>query len=253
MSVTIILSWQRAAMQRWILAKHRRGKILVDFLKQTILFFRISWHCELAEKERFIAPLCFASTLLLLFNFAFPPLDDSLKSSIFVAEIALTLLFSLQLLLQRSFVTELEDRALDEIRLSRASLAPFLLAKFLISYLLACILLCPVLFLGSIFLEFTLSSFHLKTLLFTLCALAGLLPLGLLLSLMTFSAKGKEFLFPLLFYPLSVPVLLALLEASKIGLAGDFSFNWFIILLCFDMIYCTLAFLFGPELLQLDL
>ena len=85
-------------------------------------------------------------------------------------------------------------------------------------------------------------------------ALAGLAALGVLLSAMTLKANARQILYPLLYFPLATPVLLAAVQSSQLYLSsGQITADvraWLGLLLGFDVIYITLGALLFTELVD---
>jgi heme exporter protein B len=81
--------------------------------------------------------------------------------------------------------------------------------------------------------------------------LFGLAGLGVLLASITLRSDVQQVIFPLLYFPLSVPVLLSSTETLTSWLEthkwDDSSRGWMTILAAFDVIYITLAFLLGAD------
>jgi heme exporter protein B len=79
--------------------------------------------------------------------------------------------------------------------------------------------------------------------------------LGVLLSQMTEKAAGRDLLFPILYFPLAVPVLLAVVQASyclwDIHNREDLNL-WLSLLGGFCVIYLTLGIVLFEELVGLD-
>jgi heme exporter protein B len=115
--------------------------------------------------------------------------------------------------------------------------------------------LLPTMFFGS-FLNHSASTpvFSWAVIGIALLALAGLASLGVLLSAMTLKANSRQILYPLLYFPLTTPVLLAAIQSSILilqkGAFPDTARPWVGLLLGFDAIYLTLGILLYPELMD---
>jgi heme exporter protein B len=84
--------------------------------------------------------------------------------------------------------------------------------------------------------------------------LTGLTSLGVLLSAATLKASGREIIFPLLYFPLSTPILLSAIESSLAYFENSSSsgqwIQWLILLVCFNVISFTLGLLLFGELVD---
>lgn len=210
---------------------------------------------ELADLERVISPVLFSVTLLLLFSFAMGEIPPELKAKVYLAETFLTLLFSLQLSFSRLFEPDRQDHVFDLLRAYPVSHSAWFVAKYALILILGTATLLPTMFFGS-FLNHSASSpvFSWAVIGIALLALAGLASLGVLLSAMTLKANSRQILYPLLYFPLTTPVLLAAIQSSLLilekGSFPDSARPWVGLLLGFDAIYLTLGILLYPELMD---
>lgn len=211
-----------------------------------------SLRVDFSSKERLITPVFFAAIILLLFSFSIPEQPPEMRSRMMIAESLLAVFFALQIAFSRAFEAERTDRVFDHIRLSPINSSAFITAKLL-----------HVLIVGGCVTLFTLTlslllqgqdisligdPVVLGGFFLTLIGLAGL---GVLLAAITLKAEGQQVLFPLLYFPLSVPVLLCATEALTQWLEthkwDDTMRGWSIMLIAFDAIYLTMTVLLGAE------
>ena len=210
---------------------------------------------EFADKERLISPILFSVTMLLLFSFALGEMDPSLKARVYVAETFLTAFFALQLSFSRLFEPDRQDRVFDLMRSYPVSHTAWFLAKYTLVMLSGITVLVPTLLFGA-FIHHTDKA---PVFAWTVCgiallALAGLAALGVLLSAMTLKANSRQILYPLLYFPLTTPVLLAATQSSLIFLENGGATAplkaWLSLLTGFDVIYFTLGVLLFTELVD---
>ncbi len=211
-----------------------------------------SLRVDLSSKDRLITPIFFAAVILLLFSFAIPEQDPSMRSRVMVAESQLAIFFALQIAFSRAFEAERSDRVFDHLRLSPIASSAFITAKML-----------HVLIMGGFTVMFTgFLAVILQgqdpgvlgdpvVLVAALLSLLGLAGLGVLLAAITLRAEAQQILFPLLYFPLSVPVLICSTEALTQWLEthqwNDTLRGWAVMLMAFDAIYLTMALLLGAE------
>ncbi len=210
---------------------------------------------ELVDKERIVSPILFALTLLLLFAFALGDLDDALRLKVYLAETMLTALFALQVSFSRLFEPDRQDRVFDLLRTYPLSHTSLFLAKYTLVSLLGSATLIPTLLFGAFLNQSPkLQLFSWTVVGIALLALAGLGALGVLLSALTLKANARQILYPLLYFPLTTPVLLAAIQSSRLcleagGLTPDVN-SWLGLLVAFDCIYITLGILLFTELVD---
>jgi heme exporter protein B len=210
---------------------------------------------ELADLERLVSPVLFAMTLLLLFSFAMGDVADALRAQVYLAETFLTAFFALQVSFSRLFEPDRQDRVFDLMRAYPVSHTGWFLAKYTLVLILGTATLAPTLVFGA-FLHATAKQplFSWMVCAISLLALVGLASLGVLLSVMTLKANSRQILYPLLYFPLTTPVLLAAVQSSSIYLAEhrltESAQGWLWLLLAFDAIYLTLGVLLFTELVD---
>jgi heme exporter protein B len=210
---------------------------------------------ELADKERLVSPVLFGMTMLILFSFAMGEPDPLLKRNFFVAQTFLTAFLALQLSFSRLFEPDRQDRVFDLMRTYPISSMAWFLSKYLLVLLLGAAILVPTI-LFSAFLYHSDKEPVLAWVVIgiALLALAGLSALGVLLSAMTLKANARQILYPLLYFPLTTPVLLAATNASltylEVGEVTENVTTWACLLLAFDVIYFTLGLLLYGELVD---
>lgn len=227
------------------------GSQLKTLLHQGIL-------AELADRERLVSPVLFGITMMILFSFALGEVDASLVKQIYLAETFLTAMFALQLSFSRLFEPDRQDRVFDLVRSYPVSHAAWFLAKYLLVLAVGLAVLAPTMLFGA-FLHQTARQpvFSWSVCGIAVLALAGLAALGVLLSAMTLKANSRQMLYPLLYFPLTTPVLLAAVQSSLIILDGTQGpaaqagvRAWLGLLAGFDVIYFTLGILLFTELVD---
>jgi heme exporter protein B len=226
-------------------------------IRQCALLIKQGFAIEFQEKERVLTPLLFAALMLLLFNFVLDEQAAPLQIKLFVAEVFLTMLFALHLSFSRIFEADQQDQAFVLLHTYPLDPVTWFIAKYFLAlcfggFIVAPTVLCTGLFHGQNTL-FLLGSPVLWGVAFL--ALAGLSALGVLLSAMTMKARGREVLFPLLYFPLAIPVLIAASEAvlSLVTPSGAADgWQWLGLLFGFDVIFITLGVVLFAELVSVD-
>ena len=236
-------------------AVQKGGQVITGSWRQYKLIVGQGLRAELADKERMISPILFAITILLLFSFALGEVEERLRAQVFTAETYLTGFFALQLSFSRLFEPERDDRVFDLMRSYPISHAAWFLAKYTLVIILGLATLLPTMVFGAFLLQGSgpaLLSWPLVGV--AALAVAGLAALGVLLSVMTLKAHARQLLYPLLYFPLTTPVLLAAVQTSLIyleeGQMTEAAQSWMGLLTLFNVIYFTLALLLYSELLD---
>lgn len=228
----------------------------INKLKQFKVLFSLGISGELKNKERMVSPFIFGAIILIMFSFATGEIEKSMKVKLFTAELLLTTLFSLSIYFIRAFESEYEDGIFTRLRSMAVSRFAWFISKFTLVLILSFITSAVVLGITSGFVGID-SAIILKLLpqlfLILLLTIVGLSSLGVLLSALTLKAKGRSVVFPLLYYPLTVPVLLASTQSINLLFVKGttlFSNQWGYLLMGFDLIYLILSALLFEELVD---
>lgn len=210
---------------------------------------------ELSDLERLISPLLFALTILILFSFAIGEIEPDMRIKFYVAEVFLTTFLALQISFSRVFEPARTDRVFDLLRTYPVSYNAWFLAKYVLVVLLGLSVALPTIFIGTIMNGKALADVSVWGIVpVTALAIAGLSALGVLLAAITMKAQSRQILYPLLYFPMTAPVLLSAIQVSLTFLEkGSFTSEtepWFILLAAFDVIYVTLGLLLFSELVD---
>jgi heme exporter protein B len=206
----------------------------------------IEWRSRIALNQ--VYP--FAGIVMVMFGFAID--NTSLMERIAPGLVVLATMFSLLVLVQRSFAVETEDGALDALRTAGVSSTALFWGKSIalavqLAVLEAILVLLAVLLYGS-----TIRPSGVILLLLTWAAGTwGLATVGTLYGGLAAGARGRETLLPLLLLPVVAPVLIGATRAveAALGARGTVSdgWPWMGLVAVFAAVFCaggTLAF--GP-------
>lgn len=214
---------------------------------------QVEWN----NSERWMSPLLFSTTMILLFAFAFGKVDVSFLPQLYIAATYLTASFSLQIAFSRVLEPDTQDRVFDQLRTYPVSPSAWFLSKYTIVILLGILILLPTFFLSNLFLnnEGPVSLLNSSVLVIAVLMLLSLGAIGVLLSTMMLRSNAKQILYPLLYFPLTVPVLLSAVESSRMILVEgkDLSYlmsSWLGLLVIFGIMYFTLCLLLFGELVK---
>lgn len=229
-----------------------------QFTSQILTLIQHSFRLEWANPERWMAPLLFAITVLVLFSFSIGAIEGEGVARLIVAETYLTAFFSLQISFSRSLEPDLQDRVFDLLRTYPISPMAWFLGKYLTVFIMGILILLPTMGLTSFFYAksgVSMMTWPLVTV--ALAALAGMVALGVLLSTMMMRSGSKQILYPLLYFPLTAPVLISAVESSKGILIDGYKLSsllesWLGLLLIFGVIYITLGTLLFGELIKAE-
>ena len=173
----------------------------------------------------------------------------------YLAQTFVTGLLALQLSFSRIFEPDRQDRVFDQIRTYPIHAPAWYCAKYLLVLTLGGSTLVPTMLFGAFLNQSEKNPlFSWSVVMVGILALAGLAAIGVLLATMTLKAQSRQILYPILYFPLTTPVLLAAVNASELILQhsgfNEQSTPWLWLLIGFDVIYVTLGVLLYPELVE---
>jgi heme exporter protein B len=220
---------------------------MAGFWPQFRAILRHGFNVEASNRERLISPLLFSTTILLLFSFAVGEVDKALKVKMYLAQTYLTGFFALQIAYGRIFDPYNQDRVFDLMRCYPVDYSAWFLGKYVLVLATSCLILFPTMLISA-FLNHDPNQVLLskEIFLFSLLCLGGLTAIGVLLSALTLKATARQIVFPLLYFPLTAPVLLAAVQGSLMLYDQENSDSvreWALLLVGFDVIYFTLGML----------
>ena len=200
---------------------------------------------ELRNREAFTVMVFFAVVMLFLFHFSLNPEREN-TALLAPGLLWLAFMFTGVLGLGRSFQAEQTNDCLEQLLLVPGDRGTIYLGKLVgnVTFMLAVELLIIPLF--ALFFQLNVWDVLLPLLLVAVLGTVGFAAIGTLFSALTANVRAREVLFPLLLFPLIVPVIIGTVTATGVVLAGgtlgDAS-GWLKLLGVFDTIFLATAYL----------
>jgi heme exporter protein B len=185
---------------------------------------------ELRARETLPAMLLFVLATLVAFRFALPS-DASERASIGLLWVAI--LFTALLGITRAFIPEREQRVLDGLVLSPVDRSAIWLGKVVAT--LAFLGAAELVALPAFALFFDAVTW--TTVAAVVLADIGICAVGAILAAMAAAGRARELLFPVLFLPLSIPILVGGVGAA----VGDDPARYLAFLALYDAVFAILA------------
>jgi heme exporter protein B len=198
---------------------------------------------ELRSKETLSAMLVFALLVVVIFNFSFELRVDNVRQ-IAPGVLWVAFAFAGVLGLNRSFVLEREGGCIEGLMLTPVDRGVIYLGKFLGNVLFMLVTEAIILPIFAALFDAPVANPLLW--LIMLLGTIGLAAVGTLFAAMAVSTRAREIMLPLLLFPVSVPVLIAATKATAQVMDGagpTAAAPWLRLLLAFDLIFTTVAFL----------
>jgi len=209
---------------------------------------RLEWR----SKDAINAMLFFALLVVVIFSFAFDPTAEESRR-IAGGLIWVAFLFAAVVALNQTWAREVRNQVLDAYRVSPAPATPLFMAKAVGNFLFVSILEALM---TPLFIAF-----------YKLRALGPaweLLPIGLLgtwalvingtfFAAMSLRTRSREIMLPLLLFPISIPALLAMVNATTAILTGEEPARfWIALLLAYDVVFTTASLLLFELVLEAE-
>ncbi len=219
---------------------------------QFVILYTKDIRLEMRSKETLLPMFVFGLLVLTIFNFAFDfPPDQIMSATGGMLWIALT--FSMTLGISRSFGLEKEYGSLDSTLLAPVDRGLIFLGKLLSNFTVA--LIQEVLLLPFLFLFFNIPMFPAFPWFISVILLGtfGFCAVATLFSAVTLNARMREVMLPLLVFPIYIPAVIGAVRATTSIISGEplaWAFAWIRLLIVFDIIFVTLAYLLFEYVLE---
>lgn len=217
-------------------------------MKFTLKLGAIIWKDFISEfrtKEMILSMCLFSFLVLVIFNFAFGSSLDSDQKMI-AGILWVAFVFSGLTGFGRSFSMERDQGTLQGLILCPVSSWTIFLAKLVGVFLFTTVMEIITLFIFMILYNTAVLPFLVPLGLITLLGTVGFTAVGTLFSAISATAKARNVLLPILFFPVSVPVIVASVKATQIILNAEslhMVFPWLKILIAFDLIFLLVSYL----------
>lgn len=211
-----------------------------SYWRKVFLVYRKDLRDEFRTFDNLLATLIFGALLVFIFSFAFQ-LADLETEQAFPAVLWVSVFFSAMLAIQRSFAKEKDNGALDALLLATGDRGIIFVAKFLCNFTVLVVFELVVVPLLWVFIGVnTLGSFDIALFLASLLLGSwGLAAIGTMLNGITIQIPSARLLFPILMFPLLIPLLIGVILCSHAALVGGRGsvLGWLYLLLAFDLLF----------------
>jgi heme exporter protein B len=196
---------------------------------------RLEWR----SKDAINSMLFFALLVVVVFAFSFDPTAEESRE-IAGGLVWVAFLFAAVVALNQTWARELRNQVLDAYRVSPAPPNSLFLAKAVGNFLFVVILECLMTPLFIVF--YKLRALGPGWQLIPVAALGtwALVINGTFFAAMSLRTRSREIMLPLLLFPISIPALLSMVEATTIILTGEGPARfWIVLLATYDVVFTT--------------
>ena len=195
--------------------------------------------------------LFFSMLVVVVFSFSFDPTAEESRR-IAGGLIWVAFLFAAVLALNQTWARELRNQVLDAYRVSPAPANSLFVAKVLGNFIFVSVL-------EAVMTPLFIAFYRLRSLgpLWQLLAVSMLGTWALVMNGTFFAAislrtRSREIMLPLLLFPISIPAILAMVQATTAILSGEGARFWVVLLGTYDLIFTTVCLLLFETILNAE-
>jgi heme exporter protein B len=209
---------------------------------------RLEWR----SKDAINAMLFFALLVVVIFSFSFDPTAEESRR-IAGGIVWVAFLFAAVVALNQTWAREIRNQVLDAYRVSPAPANSLFLAKALGNFIFVAVLEALMAPLFVIFYNLRPLGPMYQLVIVAALATWALVVNGTFFAAISLRTRSREVLLPLLLFPISIPALLAMVEATTAILTGDASPRFGVVLLAvYDVVFTTVCLLLFETVLHAE-
>jgi heme exporter protein B len=208
---------------------------------------RLEWR----SKDAVNAMLFFSLLVVVVFSFSFDPSAEESRQ-IAGGLVWVAILFAAVVALNQTWAREMRNQVLDAYRVSPAPANALFLAKTLGNFVFVSVLEALM---TPLFVMF----YRLRSLgpVWQLAVVAGfgtwaLVVNGTFFAAMSLRTRSREIMLPLLLFPITIPALLAMVQATTAVLQGEGARFWMVLLGTYDVVFTTVCLLLFATVLNAE-
>jgi heme exporter protein B len=209
---------------------------------------RLEWR----SKDALNSMLFFSLLVVVIFSFSFDPNAEESRQ-IAGGLVWVAFLFATVVALNQTWARELRNQVLDAYRVSPAPPNGLFLAKAVGNFLFVVILEAVMTPLFIVFYNLRALGPVWQLMLVGVLGTWALVVNGTFFAALSLRTRSREIMLPLLLFPISIPAIQGMVEATRILLAGDGSARfWIVLLLTYDVVFTTASLAFFGTILHAE-
>lgn len=206
---------------------------------------RLEWR----SKDAINSMLFFALLVVVIFSFSFNPTAEESRQ-IAGGLVWVAFLFAAVVALNQTWARELRNQVLDAYRVSPAPANALFLAKALGNFLFVSVLEAVMTPLFIVFYSLRALGPAWQLIPVAMLGTWALVVNGTFFAAMSIRTRSREIMLPLLLFPISIPALLAMVEATSAILTGEASARfWIVLLAVYDLVFTMVSLLLFETIL----
>ncbi len=222
------------------------------FFRTTLNHLKKDSRIEWRSKDALNSMIFFSLLVVVIFSFAFDPTAEESRA-IAGGLIWTAFLFAAVVALNQTWARELRNQVLDALRVAPASANALFLGKVLSNFFF--VLLIEALMAPVFVVFYNLRALGNPWLLIVVAALGtwALVVNGTFFAALSLRTRSREVMLPLVLFPISIPAILAMVEATQLILTGgDLPDQWIKLLFVYDVVFTTVSLLLFETVLHAE-
>ncbi|MCL6571417.1 MAG: heme exporter protein CcmB [Bacillus sp. (in: Bacteria)] len=225
----------------------------MNLFRTALLLAKKDLYSELKTKQILTTQIIFAALVIVVFSFAFDPANNTTKAVI-PGVIWVIIVFAGILGLNRSFISEQRNDTIQGLLVAPMEPASIYLGKFIANFTMMLVVeLVSIPFLFLLFDFKFLGSLPYFILVIFLGSF-GFIAIGTFLAALAANSKSSEMLLPLLLFPITTPILIGVVQATRIILTNmeklSSALAWVQLVAAYDVIFFVVCFLLIDYVLE---
>ncbi|MGG3560981.1 heme exporter protein CcmB [Neobacillus rhizosphaerae] len=225
----------------------------MNLFRTALLLAKKDLYSELKTKQILVTQIIFAGLVIVVFSFAFDPANNTTKAVI-PGVVWVIIVFAGILGLNRSFISEQRNDTIQGLFVAPMEAASIYLGKFIANFIM--ILVVELVSIPFLFLLFDFKFFGSIPYFILVVFLGsfGFIAIGTFLAALSANSKSSEMLLPLLLFPITTPILIGVVQASRIILTNMEKFSsalaWIQLVTAYDVIFFVICILLIDYVLE---
>jgi heme exporter protein B len=225
----------------------------MNLFRTALLLAKKDLYSELKTKQVLTTQIIFAALVIVVFSFAFDPANNTTKAVI-PGVIWVIIVFAGILGLNRSFISEQRNDTIQGLLVAPMEPASIYLGKFIANFTMMLVVeLVSIPFLFLLF-DFKFLGSLPYFILVVFLGSFGFIAIGTFLAALAANSKSSEMLLPLLLFPITTPILIGVVQATRIILTNmeklSSALAWVQLVAAYDVIFFVVCFLLIDYVLE---
>jgi heme exporter protein B len=208
---------------------------------------RLEWR----SKDAINSMLFFSLLVVVVFSFSFDPTAEESRQ-IAGGLIWVAFLFAAVVALNQTWSREIRNQVLDAYRVSPAPANSLFVSKVVGNFIFVTVLEALMTPLFIVFYRLRALGPVWQLLLVGVVGTWALVVNGTFFAAMSLRTRSREIMLPLLLFPISIPAIVAMVQATTSILNGEGARFWIVLLVTYDLVFTTVCLLLFETILNAE-